>query len=141
MPTVYAGGSAVAILRPGGYAAGVANVSDDSHGCYAEGEIEVDRRTVRAFLARVRLVRPEVYVGDMATPLAELVETVEVSERLDDLVVSGSFTVAKAEASRNMPSWTGSRTRWRTLRRTARGRGCRRFPPPPCGRTLSGASG
>jgi hypothetical protein len=95
----YAAGEAIALLRAGGIASGLATATNDAPAGALEGDATVDRHAIRAFLSRVRLMRPEVYVGDLTTPLAELVDSVEVTETLDELVVAASFTVAKAEAS------------------------------------------
>ena len=74
MPVTYAAGEAIALLRAGGIASGLATATNDAPAGALEGDATVDRHAIRAFLSRVRLMRPEVYVGDLTTPLAELVD-------------------------------------------------------------------
>lgn len=111
MPVAYATGTVTSLLRAGGVASGTAEATVTAPVAVLSGDLEVDRRAYRAFAARIRLMRPEVYVDDLDTPVAELAESVEVTEVLDEVVVTASFTVAKDEASpfHASPLLTGNR--------------------------------
>lgn len=58
----------------------------------ASGTLEVDRTLFLAFYSRVRLCRPDVYVD--AELMANLVDTVEIDESLDDPVRYATFTLS-----------------------------------------------